>query len=187
LLLEFGANGGAALDPTAQYGHPIAVAVSPSAANSTAYVWNPPTLYQINTSTWAVSQFNVCNFVTVNFGNQMAIGPDGSVYLSAETDDVNCGYNSQMNAWGVIIQVSWPLGSQPMRKPIVSSGGGGLGDPRGLAFGVDGNLYVADYSNDKILRYTSTGTPLGAGGNGSDAGSDATYAAVTRPLYLASP
>lgn len=41
---------------------------------------------------------------------------------------------------------------------FVAPGAGGLVEPSGLAFGPDGNLYVADNSLDQILRYSANGT-----------------------------
>ncbi len=39
---------------------------------------------------------------------------------------------------------------------FVAAGTGGLGAVGGLAYGADGNLYVADYGNNQILRYDGT-------------------------------
>jgi len=54
---------------------------------------------------------------------------------------------------------------------FVSSGSGGLSNPRGMAFGPDGNLYVSSASTNSILRYSgATGAfmnafvPAGSGG-----------------------
>ena len=51
----------------------------------------------------------------------------------------------------------------------MSAGSGGLNVPRGVLFGVDGNLYVASSGSDSILRYQgplgpSPGAPLPSAG-----------------------
>jgi len=47
-------------------------------------------------------------------------------------------------------------------KNLVSDGDGGLDNPRGLAFGPNGDLYVISSATDEILRFDSfDGTPLG--------------------------
>jgi len=45
---------------------------------------------------------------------------------------------------------------------FVSTGSGGLSFPDGMAYGTDGNLYVSDASNARVLRYNgSTGAFMG--------------------------
>ena len=39
---------------------------------------------------------------------------------------------------------------------FVSPGSGGLGDPQGITFGPDGNLYVASNASDNVLRFDGT-------------------------------
>jgi hypothetical protein len=49
---------------------------------------------------------------------------------------------------------------------FVETGSGGLGEPTGLDFGSDGDLYVADGSSLKVLRYDgSTGDFVGVAGD----------------------
>jgi len=48
----------------------------------------------------------------------------------------------------------------------------GLQDPRGILLGSDGNIYVASYANDRVKKYSATGTYIGdfvtAGSGGLD-------------------
>ena len=44
---------------------------------------------------------------------------------------------------------------------LVAAGVGGLSSPVDVELGPDGNLYVASYGSNSVLRYTLTGAPLG--------------------------
>jgi sugar lactone lactonase YvrE len=64
--------------------------------------------------------------------------------------------------------------SETFMDVFVSLGSGGLHDPRGLVYGPDGNLYVSDRPNDRILRYAATtgaflDTCIPVGSDGLDA------------------
>ncbi|MFN8422407.1 MAG: hypothetical protein U0470_03130 [Anaerolineae bacterium] len=46
---------------------------------------------------------------------------------------------------------------------FVAAGAGGLDGPRGVRFGPDGNVYVASFNSDQVLKYNgTTGAPIGA-------------------------
>jgi DNA-binding beta-propeller fold protein YncE len=48
---------------------------------------------------------------------------------------------------------------------LIAPGTGGLVDAQGVAVGPNGDLYVGDFTNSNILRFTSTGTFLGVFSN----------------------
>jgi sugar lactone lactonase YvrE len=50
---------------------------------------------------------------------------------------------------------------------LIAPGTGGLTDARGVAVGAGGVLFVADFSNDNILRFTSGGAFLGVFASGA--------------------
>ena len=89
--------------------------------------------------------------------NEMAIGPDGNLYISDFFNNEILRYDGNT---GEFIDV------------FVESGSGGLVSPRDLAFGSDGNLYVGAGGNiGTVLRYDGqTGefiddfVPSGSGG-----------------------
>jgi sugar lactone lactonase YvrE len=64
----------------------------------------------------------------------------------------------------------------------------GLGTPSGLAFDSAGNLYVANDLNNTILKFSSTGSPLGTLSNGSTglSGPDGLAFDAAGNLYVAS-
>src|ERR1700761_8003690 len=51
---------------------------------------------------------------------------------------------------------------------LIAPGTGGLTDARGVAVGPGGGIYVADCSNDNILRFNSSGGFLGVFASGAN-------------------
>jgi sugar lactone lactonase YvrE len=69
---------------------------------------------------------------------EMAIGPDGNLYVSDWANDRVLRFSGNTGA---------------LIGTFVTSGSGGLVAPSGLTFGPDGNLYVASQDTDSVLRY----------------------------------
>jgi sugar lactone lactonase YvrE len=68
----------------------------------------------------------------------IAVGPDGNVYVSDPTQNIICRYNGATGA---------PLPAPGQSGTVyVSAGSGGLSNPRKIAFGSAGNLYVCSPS-----------------------------------------
>ena len=97
-------------------------------------------------------------------------GPDGALYLACETEDRILRLDGLTGAL---------LGAFVEDDPLTPEDEtGGLDTPTAAVFGPDGNLYVADFNGDRVLRYDgATGAFLdvfvasGAGSlNGPDAG-----------------
>jgi len=83
-------------------------------------------------------------------GGQMAIGPDGRLYGPNSTNGIS----------------RWDLSTGALVSVFVAAGSGGLASPGGLAFGLDGNLYVGSINflsgQHLVLKYNgTTGASLG--------------------------
>ena len=78
----------------------------------------------------------------------MIFGPDGNLYVS----DVFG------NGAGGVLRYQGPGGANPgaFISTFVAAGSGGLFGPTGMAFGPDGNFYVASFGNAEVLRYDGT-------------------------------
>ncbi|MBT8486681.1 MAG: hypothetical protein HKO59_04295 [Phycisphaerales bacterium] len=88
-------------------------------------------------------------------------GPDGFLYLAAQSDQV---LKLDPNAGGVVERFVWDDPDIPGDET------GGLSWAHGIAFGPDGNLYVASSNNNRILRYDGvTGDFIDAFVSGSGA------------------
>jgi sugar lactone lactonase YvrE len=78
----------------------------------------------------------------------IAVGPDGSVYVSDPSQNIVYRYDGAMGN---------PLPAPGQSGAVfVAAGSGGLIDPRGVTFGADGNLYVSSRDSNvtgQILEY----------------------------------
>lgn len=95
----------------------------------------------------------------LNEAKGLLFGPDGNLYVS-----------NSAGAGGVpgphnVLRFQGPLSATPgapLPAPgqsdavFVADGSGGLNNPNGLAFGPDGNLYVANTFDDTINRYSAS-------------------------------
>jgi sugar lactone lactonase YvrE len=79
---------------------------------------------------------------------QMALGPEGHLFVSST--DAN-----------TVLRYDLRTGSRVGDGVFIQAGLAGLSDPTGLAFMNDGTLLVASAANDQILRFDSSGNPLG--------------------------
>lgn len=101
----------------------------------------------------------------------VTVGPDGRLYVSCEESNKVLRYDRQTFAF-----IDEFIFDDP-GTPMVDETGGLLG-PTTAVFGPDGNLYVASFDNDSVLRYDGTTgaflnvfVPTGANTlNGPDAG-----------------
>ena len=106
----------------------------------------------------------------LNFPVGAGVGCDGSLYI-ADTDNQRI---RKVDLQGLITTVA---GSGPTGGgPTVFSGDGGLatsarlGDPRGVAVGCDGSIYIADTHNHRIRKVDTNGVIDTVAGSGSVVG-----------------
>ncbi|WP_145457738.1 GEVED domain-containing protein [Gimesia panareensis] len=91
----------------------------------------------------------------LNSPRDLIFGPDGDLYVSNGFEN---GDGSDHTVERFDGQTGASLGS------FVIPGAGGIDVPNGLAFGPDGNLYVASSDTGQILRYDGqTGSIIGSG------------------------
>ena len=88
--------------------------------------------------------------------NMMIYGPDRKLYVSSHSGSGVLRYDA---ATGMPSPAPGKSGAE-----FISPGAGGLNLARSIAFGPDGNLYVASSNTDAILRFNgTTGAPVGDG------------------------
>jgi hypothetical protein len=75
----------------------------------------------------------------------LTVGPDGLLYVASEANDRVLRYDLQTGAF-----VDAFVADDPTTPQDES---GGLSDPTAVAFGPDGDLYVASFDRDRVLRY----------------------------------
>lgn len=101
-------------------------------------------------------------FATTTSPYDMVFGPNGNLYVASSTDNSVTEFDGSS---GAFVRV------------FVSSGSGGLIQPRGLLFDPSGNLLVVSYGSDRILQFN------GLTGAFERVWNDAT--AISRPFGLA--
>jgi hypothetical protein len=109
-------------------------------------------------------------FSTVQSNPQgLEFGPDGNLYLTY--------------ANATVLKFS-PTGTD--LGVFITSGSGGLKNPKDVAWGPDGSAYVADYTGDKILRYNgTTGAYINVFATGSGGGFEQLTVGPNGNLYAA--
>ncbi len=94
----------------------------------------------------------VGNLEPIPGAQSIRVGPDGLIYVCAEESNEVWRYRGTR-----FVDVF--IGDDPNTPGDES---GGLDGPTAATFGPDGNLYVASFNNDKVLRFDgSTGSFLG--------------------------
>jgi hypothetical protein len=76
----------------------------------------------------------------------LTVGPDGAVYTPT------------ISATGVddtVLRIDQTKAVTTFISPNNPGGNGGLSNAKGMAFGPDGNFYVASYATNQVLRYNS--------------------------------
>lgn len=106
------------------------------------------------------------DFVPVSSGGLqkpegMVIGPDGDLYVSSTGSNSILRFDASS---GMPKPASGQSGAD-----FVPSGFQGLAHPQGIAFGPDGDLYVANSSGGNVLRFDgATGAAMPSHGNGAE-------------------
>jgi DNA-binding beta-propeller fold protein YncE len=91
----------------------------------------------------------------------LVYGPDGNLYVADFGDPTR----PDLFNFSTVRRYDGTTGA--FIDIFVPAGSGGLGGPRGLVFGPDGNLYVANNNTSLVLRYDgTTGAFLGAFASG---------------------
>ncbi|WP_417388924.1 GEVED domain-containing protein [Gimesia sp.] len=93
----------------------------------------------------------------LNSPRDLIFGPDGNLYVSN-------GFEGSDGSDHTIERFDGQTGEPITDDPFVIPGSGGLKIPNGIAFGPDGDLYVASSGTGQILRYDGdTGAVVGSG------------------------
>jgi hypothetical protein len=105
-------------------------------------------ILRYNGDTGAFTSVFAPSIVGLSADDFIIIGPDGNIYISGQNSNNIARFDGLTGA--------------PLPAPgnsgadFVSTGSGGLAFPQGLAFGPDGDLYVASGNTNQILRYNGT-------------------------------
>ena len=145
---------------------PLAGAAAPQSSSVLVSGYNSDTVHRVDPQTGAF----LGTLGSIPGAQSLRYGPDGHLYACSEKTNRVLQLDGQSGAL---------LGELVADDPLTPGDEtGGLNTPTAAVFGPDGNLYVASFNGDRILRYDGqTGAfldvfvPTGSGGlNGPDAG-----------------
>jgi tripartite motif-containing protein 71 len=96
-----------------------------------------------------------------NSPNGIAVDSSGNVYVADTGNDriqKFSGNGTFISKWGSLCDLSTNIGCNGEPTSFLDRGAGQFLNPTGLAVdSTSGNVYVADYGNDRIQKFTSTG------------------------------
>ncbi|TMC60863.1 MAG: TIGR03663 family protein [Chloroflexi bacterium] len=134
-------------------------------------------LFVADTNNHRIQLFDASGKFVMAFGSQgngpgqfqepwdVATGPDGSIYVADTWNHRIQKFDARGNyvtAWGQFIDVG---GQAAPDKPFAFYG------PRAVAVDSEGNVWVVDTGNKRVVKFDANGRPLGAfGGAGTSAG-----------------
>jgi len=115
---------------------------------------NPGSVMRFNATTGGFVDTFIADF-GLNRPYGLLFDSDGNLLVSDENDDDVNRYQGPFGA-SPGAHIPFPPGT------FVTAGSGGLNGPQGMVFGADGNLHVASFDSDAILRYNGeTGASMG--------------------------
>lgn len=137
----------------------LAASFAPSLTRADLYVVDSDLVDRFDTSTGAIVQTNAQDTFTTLFGaTGITVGPDGLVYVATSNPGINPGlpvvnrYNANTGA-----QVGGAF------VPYVN-GAAQVSIAAGIAFGPDGNFYIADAGGGAVQSFSGGGGYLGTYG-----------------------
>jgi tripartite motif-containing protein 71 len=96
-----------------------------------------------------------------NNPNGIAVDSSGNVYVADTGNDriqKFTGNGTFISKWGSLCDLSTNIGCNPKPTSLLDRGAGQFLNPTGLAVdSTSGNVYVADYGNDRIQKFTGNG------------------------------
>jgi sugar lactone lactonase YvrE len=111
--------------------------------------------------------------------NGLVFGPDGNLYVGSTDGELGIPENNR------VLRYDGTTGA--FIDTFVAPGAGGLGEPDGITFGLDGNLYVANTSAGNVLRYDGTsGAFIDIFASGDGLGADGLLFGPDGNLYVSS-
>ncbi len=162
-----------------------------------SYTFNGTNYTQSTTLQSTVTSGNCIEHHTTN----IQIFPTNNVHLNSSNNNFNCNDSSLLSITGNNINhiqsINWihngvSFANNTSNILVVTAGGNGNGNglnqfnrPLGIAYDAQGNMYVSDYNNSRVLKFPPNSTSITqaiviAGGNGSGNGLNQ----LTRPAGI---